>query len=295
MRSGPVGSHRFIRLLAPLALCVWLAAPAAPADAAPEDLCSAQVAAAQALEARIEAHNAQPHVFEVPRQAAEAAAYDAEAAELNAEKATTAANLQTCLDAMDALAGAGVGAPQLKPVPEDVRSALDQAKKGIPDDWKPPAAPAPGRNWRTKGTPVRPLYDILRRGNPGDVGNATLQGRPRPLAGTPDPAYPSGSGRAIGTNADGESAVSPDHIVPLAEIINMPGFTKLSPQNMYVVTRAPVNLQWLSFKANLSKSSRSVAGMSGVDPQWQAEQVELENQIREQLQDIINKLLRSQG
>jgi hypothetical protein len=74
----------------------------------------------------------------------------------------------------------------------------------------------------------------------------------------------------IGRNASGGSAVSPDHIVPLAEIVNMPGFTRLSPQNMDVVTRAPVNFPWLSWPANLSKQSRSVAAMTGVDPVWQA-------------------------
>ena len=75
----------------------------------------------------------------------------------------------------------------------------------------------------------------------------------------------------------------------------MRGFTKLKPEYMYVVTRAPINYQWLSRGANSSKQSRSVAGMSRVDPAWQAEQIALEQQVRSQLQDIVNKFLTIQG
>jgi hypothetical protein len=113
--------------------------------------------------------------------------------------------------------------------------------------------------------------------------------------GAPDPAYPTSTGRTFGTNAAGGSAASPDHIIPLAEIVNMPGFTRLKAEYMYVVTRAPVNYQWLSRGANSAKQSRSVAGMSGVDPVWQAEQIALEQEVRAKLQDIINKLLTIQG
>ena len=56
-----------------------------------------------------------------------------------------------------------------------------------------------------------------------------------------------------------------------------------------------MNLQWLTVKSNSSKSSKSVAGMSGVDPQWQADQILLENEVRKKLQDTINQLLKSQG
>jgi hypothetical protein len=296
MRQRRAQAVRLVRAVAAVVLCAWLLVPAAPAVAAPEDLCSAQVAAAKALQARIAAHNAKPHVFQLPRQAAALAAYNAEATQLEAERATANANLQACLEAMVALAAAGVSSTDLRAVPPDTRTALDQAKKQIPAGWQPPTPPAAGQRWQVpKGTLARPLYDILRKGNPGDLGDVRLRGQSRPKVGDPDPAYPRSSGTTIGGNADGDPKVSPDHIVPLAQIINMPGFVKLSPQNMYAVTRAPLNLQWLSFKANLSKSSRSVASMSGVDPQWQADQVRLEQQVAQQLQEIINKLLKSQG
>ncbi len=284
------------RLLPALAVAIPLAVlPATPASAAPQDLCAGPVAAVEAIQAEIAAHNAKPHTFRIPGQEAAYAAYNAEAARLNQEKATAAANLQSCIEAMEALLAVGLNSPDVNPPPQDTATAINNAKQQLPSTWKPATGPNPSGYWRTKGTSVRPLFDALRKGNPGDLGDVTLQGRPRPTAGTPDPAYPPGSGRVIGTNAAGNPGVSPDHIVPLAEIVNMPGFTRLNAQNMYLVSRAPVNLQWLSYSANLSKSSRSVALMSGVDAQWQADQVALENQVRQQLQDIINKLLKSQG
>jgi hypothetical protein len=139
------------------------------------------------------------------------------------------------------------------------------------------------------------LYSALRAGNPGNLGNASLQGIPRPQANTPDPAFQSSLGRTIGTNAAGASQVSPDHIVPLTELIQMPGFLRLTPQNMYVVASAPRNLQWLSYGANLSKLSRSAAFISGVNARWLANQAILELQTRTRLQDTINTLLRAQG
>jgi hypothetical protein len=51
-----------------------------------EQKATAHSGKAAALEGRIEAHNAKPRQFELPRQAAAAAAYDAEASQLNVEK-----------------------------------------------------------------------------------------------------------------------------------------------------------------------------------------------------------------
>lgn len=269
--------------------------PTSPAAAAPQNLCAAQVAAAEAIVAQIQAHNAQPHLFELPDQQAAYEAYNAEAAALDAQRNTIKANLQTCLDAMEALADSQNGSAGLNPPPETTRKSIEDAAKQVPPGFTPPPPPLAGRNWRVpKTSPLRPLYDTLRAGNPGNLGNVRLQGASRPSAGSADPAYPAASGRTIGLFKRGDPAASPDHIIPLAEILYMPNFLKLTPQNMYVVTRAPVNLQWMSEGANLSKQSRSVAAMSGVDPQWQAAQVQLENQVRQKLQDLINKLVSSQ-
>jgi hypothetical protein len=257
--------------------------------------CAAQTAAANALAEQIAAHNARPHVFELPRQAAQAAAYDAEAAQLNTARATAIANLQACAEAMTALMDEGPNSAPIRPAtPERIRS-IDDARSKVPPDWQPSGPPPTGKGWHVpKNSPARPVYDALRKDNPGEnFGTPNLQGKPRPQVGDPDPAYP---GRTIAaTGPRHQPSVSPDHIISLAEIIQMRGFMKLNAENMYLVTRAPVNYQWLSRPSNWSKGSRSVADMSRVDPAWQAEQVELQNRIRTQLQDIIDKLIKSQG
>jgi hypothetical protein len=283
------------KFLASIVTFVVLIGFGAPAAATPASLCSVQTAALLSLQQRIAAHNAKPHVFQVPRQAAALAAYNAEAARLEAEKATVTANLRTCIEAMQALADSARTTLELQPVPTDTRAKIIDAKGKIPANWSPRPPPPLGKNWTVKGSAVEPLFEALRSGNPGRVGNVTLRGEPRPTIGARDPAYPASSKRVFGTNADGDSKASPDHIIPLAQIVNMPGFTRLSPENMYVVTRAPVNFQWLSDSANKSKQSRSVAGMSGADPTWRADQFALAEQVRKQLQDIIDKLLKIQG
>lgn len=282
------------RLVVALLVVVGAATPASAARGAATDLCAALDAALQAVQLRIDQHNAAPHQFTIPDQAAAAAAYDAEAAQLNAEQESAATNLETCLEAASALGDVDNTSLDVNPPDEQVRQVLQNAKDKIPNGWVPPPSPAVGKNWRVpKGTPPRDLYDALRAGNPPRLGaDDVLRGQARPAVGAKDPAY---SGLDIGQAAGGRSAVSGDHIIPIAEQINMPGFVQLTPDNMYVVTRAPLNFQWLSFKANLSKQSRSVAGMSGVDPRWQAEQVEVEAEVRASLQAAIDRLLRSQG
>ncbi|HKT03811.1 MAG TPA: hypothetical protein VJT31_30140 [Rugosimonospora sp.] len=262
-------------LLAALLLCGFAAVPTAPASAAPGDLCADQVAATRALQARIAAHNATPHQFKLPDQAAALDAFNAEAAALNVQKAAVLARAQACVEAMAALADTDATAMDLAPVPADVRAAIEAARAKLPA--------------------VRPLYDVLREYHPGPAGTLVLKGQPKPEPGAPDPAYPAGSGRTYGRSATGGPAASPSRIVPLAEIVNMPGFTGLTAQNMYAVIRAPLNYQWLSWSAQRSARSRSVALMEGVDPRWQAAQVALHDRIRQQLQGIIASLLSSQG
>ncbi|MBO3083038.1 hypothetical protein [Cellulomonas fengjieae] len=272
-----------------LATVLVLAAPAAPTTAAPTDVCAPLIAAFEAVRQRIVVHNAQPNVFD-QNQTAALAAYNAEAAQLTAEQASAQANAQACVDAMSSLAS-GNSTLDVNPPPERLLATLQNAKDKIPNGFVPPAPPVVGKNWRVpKNSPPRDLYDALRADNPGNLGNAVLQGSPRPVVGGQDPAYPN---LVFGANKKGASAASPDHIVPIAEQLNMPGFLQLPPEYMYVVTRSPVNFQWLSWKANLSKQSRSVAGMSGVDPAWQAAQVQLEAQTRASLEAAIARLLAS--
>jgi dihydroorotate dehydrogenase len=79
-------TRRTVLLLLVLIGLVFSGAPtvAAVADAAPSSSCAAQ---ARSIQARIQAHNAKPHVFRVPQQQAQANAYNAEAAGLRAEQA----------------------------------------------------------------------------------------------------------------------------------------------------------------------------------------------------------------
>ncbi|MER6049257.1 hypothetical protein ABT168_17670 [Streptomyces sp. NPDC001793] len=291
-------SLRSKRVLAVLVVLFALLAFVSPAEAKPVrpvDLCGAQVAAAQQLGADIRAHNARPHRFRMPEQSLAAAAYNAEKAALEARRSAVVAQLQSCMQAMRALEAADAGPLGLKAPVRRTLDKIEKARNQAPSNWTAPPPPRPGKNWEVpQNSPIRPLFEALRGSNPGKVGNIRLNGVDRPLATDRDTAYPASSGRRIGTWDSGNSKVSPDHIIPLAELVQMRGFTKLTAKNMYVVSRAPINFQWLSKAANESKQSRSAAYVSGADPQWISAQTTLENQTRQKLQDIIDQLLKSQ-
>ena len=85
-----------------------------------------------------------------------------------------------------------------------------------------------------------------------------------------------------------------DHIVSIPEIMNLPGFLDLSAENMYYITRAPINLQYLSALANSAKSSREVAYIENMDPTWIEEQQALHDMVRDQLVNIIQKMIATQ-
>jgi hypothetical protein len=271
-----------------------------PPEFVPPPECQAQHAALLAVKQRIDAHNARPHLFRLPAQAAQAAAYDAEAGQLNSAQQAAVANLEICLQnaartrALAALAGAGPDGPPVQTTaPDNVRRQLDEAKRNVRPGWMPPPAPAPGDRWQVDArSPVRPMYDVLRKRNPGDIGDVRLRGVPRPRADDPDPADP---GSTVGRRTTGSVNASPDHIISLAELVQTPGFTLLSPDNMYAVANAPLNLQWLSGRANVAKSSRSAADIPWADAQWKRDQRALEDEVRAQLRDLITFLVYSQG
>jgi hypothetical protein len=270
-----------------------------PPDAGP---CNPQVQALYATSQAIARHNAQPHLFQVPRQQAALAAYNAEAAQLDAAQDGARANLASCLSALESLAGVDLAIPQefgTTPTPL-TRGQLDRARAAVPQGYREPAPP-PGTRWQVPtASPLRPLYDVLRGASPtkqlARSETVRLQGRTRPRVGDPDPSRP---GRVIlGTelaNGRVRSTVSPDHIVSLAEIVTLPGFARLTPENMLLVANAPANLQWLSWETNMAKSSRSARDLAGIDPAWQQTQSRLEDRVRALLIRTIDQLLRSQG
>jgi hypothetical protein len=292
----PASTRQWVRLFVLVLTCAFLAVPSSAAQASPADLCAGPLAAVQAVMVEIEAHNARPHTFVLPRQQAAYNAYNAEAAQLTAKLNEARGRLTACVEAMKTLEDTAAGSPPLGQPQAETLQKIADAVKQVPAGWTPPPPPAAGENWRVPTTsPVRPLYKVLRGVSPPTFGNVTLRGQRRPSIGAADNAYPAGSGYVVGRAATGLSATPPDHIIPLAEIIYMPNFLKLTPHNMYQVVNARVNLQWLTTKSNASKSSKSVAGMSGVDPQWQANQLVLENEVRAKLQATIDLLLKSQG
>jgi hypothetical protein len=269
-----------------------------PPDGGP---CNAQVQALYTTAQAIEQHNARPHLFIVPRQQAALAAYNAEAAQLDAAHASAQTNLASCLSALESL-GVGLTIPRefgTTPTPQ-IRGQLDRARATVPQDYREPTPPSATRRQVPTSSPLRPLYDLLRGASPtkqlAQSETVRLQGRTRPRIGDPDPSRP---GRVIlGSelaNGGVRSSVSPDHIVPLAEIVTLPGFARLTPENMLLVANAPVNLQWLSWETNSAKSSRSARDLAGVDPAWQSAQSRLEDRVRTLLITTIDQLLRSQG
>jgi hypothetical protein len=278
------------------------------ANSQPSMRCLPQMAQLRQVHSQIQSHNAQPHVFQLPRQAAQLQTYNAEATQLQAAQSQAVAALDACraevealarqqLTALEELADKRPGSMSHQTTaPPSQRAKLEAAIRDLRPNFKPRPPPPPGALWRVPpGTPQRAVYDILRTDNPGKSlpPTATLQGTPRPRIGDPDPRLP---GRTIQPKRrnPAEPDVTGDHIVPLAQIVNMPGFMRLTPDNMWAVVRAPLNLQWMSMRTNSSKSSRIVAGMSGADPAWKASQEALRRRIEPKLQDLINRLLASQ-
>lgn len=265
-----------------------------PAGPPSTDPCAAQLQAANDLEGRIDAHNAQPHTFTLPDQQGAYDAYNNEARQLNSEKDAAVANLKACGDAVNRLLNNG----SVKPPTQDRINKIQDGIDSIPSGFKPPATAPKQGGVVTVMPELKPLWRALRSGNPGttqSIGNVPFQGKTWPQTGTPNPVYPAGSGQTIPAGRFGNPAVSADHIVPIAEILYLPGFLKLPPALMYQVVRAPVNLQWLSSLENSIKSSGSAARILGADTQWIQEQGNLQNSLRGQLTDLIQQLLKTLG
>lgn len=248
--------------------------------------CSAQQQALDSVNAAIAQHNAQPHDFIVPDQQAAADAYNAEAAQLNARGDAAEANLNGCVRVTTKLADGGT---LPKPTPSKV-DKINAGKSRLPPGYVPPAPPPRSPSGGITVAPeMKPLFDQIREKKkwPDDM---QLQGKAKPAVGDPDPAR---NGTPIPGMASDPSRpmVVVDHIVPLAQLMYVPGFLKLPADYMYMVANAPLNLQWMSAYGNAAKSSDSVARISGADQQWLKEQLQLEQDTQKKLQDLINQLL----
>ncbi len=262
----------------------------------------AQERALDTVHAAIAAHNAKPHQFIVPDQAAAGAAYDAEAAQLESVQKQATARYASCLAAQRRLVPPGSDTSLFRTTAtEGTRAKIESARSQIPPGYRA-TPPPPGQPWEIpEDSPLHPLYQAIRQGNPNRALSSSptvrLQGQLRPKIGDPDPSLP---GRLIlrarlPEQGAGRPSVSPDHIVPLTELVNLPGFTELSADNMVTVANSPVNFQWLPRMVNEAKRSGSVGRLLKLDPKWRADQVALEDRVRAELKAAIEQLLQSQG
>jgi hypothetical protein len=254
-----------------------------------QGLCDEQWAAYQRTQALIQAHNAASPGRSAPP--AVAAPYNAEADRLEAQQDAAVNALNACQSIEQLVGPTEFGAaPMRTRAPPQRLAAIQEASKKVPADRQPSGQAASSGGYRVPEE-LRPLYDALRANNPPKFGNVTLQGRARPKVGEVDPAYP---WQTIQKAVGGGPAVSADHIVPLAKLVDLPGFTRLSADNMYLVANAPSNLQWLSYQANVAKKSRSMAHVQGLDPRFRHAQVQLEADTTRRLELLIQRLLAAQ-
>ncbi|MBJ7287759.1 hypothetical protein [Williamsia sp.] len=273
-----------------------LGVPAQSAFAAPDpaaDICRVPIAQADADAARRDAHNARPHLFEIPAQQAASNAYDAEAAEINADLARDREALRQCDETVRRLLDAGKSTytPDTGSKGAQAQIARIAALPTVSSTWVPPSPPAaPRRMTVPKDSPIRGVYDILRDENPGDLGDPTFQGEPKPSVGDPDPAF---GGQTI-REVNGLPDVAADHIVPLAELVQLPGFSRLTPENQWLVAHAPLNFQWMSRRANTAKNSGYAGRIKNADPKWVEEQDELQRTTRATLLELIATLIAAQ-
>ncbi|MCS3782071.1 hypothetical protein [Tsukamurella ocularis] len=120
-----------------------------------------------------------------------------------------------------------------------------------------------------------------------------LQGLSRPRIGDANPAVPGGRIKQRPGAQPGVSHVSPDHVIPIAKMIEMKGFDQLTGRQVYDLLNWRGNLQWLDSAENGVKMSRSAGQMAG---RWSSDfirqQIALESRLRRQIPDIIEEMLR---
>lgn len=256
------------------------------------------------LEAQRVAHNAKPHVFSLPQQQAAFNAYGAEAERGRAMQAAAAEALAACLETVrletvrleadqleaDRLIAGEPGSPPVKPATRGQIQSVNDAAKGVDPNRLHSGSQADRGGYRVPPD-LRPLWWALRRSNPGELGNFKLLGTPRPKGGVPEISRP---GRVIGVKKNGDSMVSGDHIVPLAEVIERPDFILLSAENMISVANARCNLQWMASLLNSIKGSKSMAFVGGLDDAFWAAQYQLEANKLSEIDRLIQLLLRIQ-
>ena len=291
----PLSSRKTLRgrvAVAGICLGVVVSGVVAAAPATAAQPCDAQYQSFLDIQKQIRSHNAEPRTFTLPAQQAAYDAYNARAAKLNSQIKTTRTNYTNCVAAIKALTdNQDIPAPDAATI-----TKIKDAAAKIPTGYTPPALQKPTRSTTTVvvAAELQPLYDALDDGNLQPAAEATLQSVSKPTVGDRDAAYSAKSGRTIVKAPDGKVAVTVDRVVPLARLLSVEGFTKLSAESMYYVSRAPLNLQWLSRNASLSRVSGSVAAVTGADETWFDKQIDLQTGIEQKLVTLIAQLIASE-
>ena len=151
------------------------------------------------------AHNAKPHLVELPREQAGFDAYNAEKRDIDARVATTQDKFDTCITAALTLAG-GPFAPVAARVPNVLTQLVKSGRYGTAN----------------RQDDVEELLDTLdEQAQKYDEAwaDAKLQGDKQPKRGDSDPARP---GQSVGSDANGGPQLTPDWVVPLSDILKMP-------------------------------------------------------------------------
>lgn len=266
--------------------------PVAAADVF-QQMCPDVVAQFASWKQRADDHNNRTGSIDTYDNAA-VDAFNAEKAQLEAERTEFMPRLDACDAVVAVVTPKDPSGLQLATPTAAQRLAIDTARKSIPTGYQPQPARAGDREVVPRDAPERPLYDALRDGSPEDVPkDVRLAGTAALRPGAPDPVYP---GLKIGETQAGDGKVSPSHIVSLAELIKLPGFLKLTSDQMYILSRLPLNYQWQSWTASTAADSGSaVRLLPQPDASWAGKQMQLKNETSNQLRDVVNNLVRASG
>jgi hypothetical protein len=255
-----------------------VAATDAGARPALDTVCQGPRAEMAAINQEIQAHNSKPHLFELPREQAGFDAYNAEAAQLEARGQAIQVRLDSCLVAAVQLSGSpnGPGIPAAMPanLPQLIKSARHTA---------------PSRQQQVEE--LVGIFDDAAQEYDDEWTNQVLQNKRQPKVGDADPAVP---GATIGADEQGDPQVTPDYVIPLSDILEMPKFMDLNPESQWMAVMSPLNRQWVSDQAVMAQNLPSVAAFTGIDEQWVQAQLKLADAVRQQLQDAIDLLAQSQ-
>ncbi|MFB8281023.1 hypothetical protein [Nocardia colli] len=84
-----------------------------------------------------------------------------------------------------------------------------------------------------------------------------------------------------------DAAVVAARIIPLSEIVEIPAFADLTTEQTQRLAFTRANLQWVSRPVYWMQRGRSAAMLRGVDPDYRAAQVQLENRVRAEFRHIV--------